>query len=201
MPRTAEQNEALRSESRERIIDHALALFAEHGYEYTSVRMIAQAAGIAQGLLYNYFASKEALLQAIFERSMADVRRSFTAAEAGAPGEQIERLVRASFAIVRANLPFWRISYAVRAQPAVLAGLGGALPAWIASIRQTVERYARQAGAPNPAVAGAILFALIDGAAQHYALEPDSYPLDAVQEEIVAHYRHLAEHWRIRSTP
>ncbi len=196
MPRTAKQNEALRAESRSRILAAALRLFAEHGYEQTSVRMIAQAADVAQGLLYNYFAGKEALLRAIFEQSMADVRASFAAAEAAAPGERVERLVRASFAIVRENLPFWRLSYGVRAQPAVLAGLGDALPAWLAAIRATVERYVRDAGAPDPRVEGEILFALIDGVAQHYALEPATYPLEALETVIVTRYRRLVAEWR-----
>lgn len=197
MPRTAKQNEALRAESRGRILAQALRLFAEHGYEQTSVRMIAQAAGVAQGLLYNYFESKEALLRAIFEQSMAQVQASFAAAEAAAPGEQIERLVRASLAIVRDNLLFWRLSYGVRGQPAVLAGLGGALQGWLAAIRATVERYVREAGAPKPALEAEVLFALIDGVAQHYALEPQTYPLDAVEEAVVAHYRRLAKGWRV----
>jgi AcrR family transcriptional regulator len=196
LPRTAEQNEALRAESQGRILAAALRLFAERGYAQTSIRAIAQEAGIAQGLLYNYFAGKEALLRAIFEQSMADVRASFAAAEAAAPGQQIERLVRASFAIVRHNLPFWQLSYGVRAQPAVLAGLGDALPSWLATIRDTVERYVRDAGAPNPEVEGEILFALIDGATQHYALQPHTYPLGAVEEAIVAHYQLVAAAWR-----
>jgi AcrR family transcriptional regulator len=196
MPRTTKQNEALRAGSQSRILAAALRLFAEHGYAQTSVRMIAQEAGVAQGLLYNYFAGKEALLRAIFAQSMADVRASFAAAEAAAPGERVERLVRASFAIVRESLPFWRLSYGVRAQPAVLAGLGDALPSWLATIRDTVERYVRDAGAPDPRVEGEILFALIDGVAQHYALQPTTYPLEALETAIVGRYRQLVVAWR-----
>ncbi len=50
------------------LIDTALALFAEHGIEATRVSDIAQTAGVAQGLLYHYFPSKDALLAAIIER-------------------------------------------------------------------------------------------------------------------------------------
>lgn len=54
MPRTAEQLEHIRQESRERILSSALRLFARHGYAATSVRMIAREAGASLGLLYNY---------------------------------------------------------------------------------------------------------------------------------------------------
>ena len=49
MPRTEQQNQALRDQSRANILRHALTLFAHHGYEQTTVRMIARAAGVAQG--------------------------------------------------------------------------------------------------------------------------------------------------------
>jgi AcrR family transcriptional regulator len=53
---------------RNQLIDTALALFAAQGIEATRVSDIAQMAGVAQGLLYHYFPSKDALLAAIIER-------------------------------------------------------------------------------------------------------------------------------------
>ena len=53
---------------RNQLIDTALDLFSERGVEATRVSDIAQAAGVAQGLLYHYFPSKDALLAAIIER-------------------------------------------------------------------------------------------------------------------------------------
>lgn len=187
-PRTAEQNEQIRASTRGRILQHALALFAEHGYERTSVRMIAEAAGISQGLLYNYFDNKQSLLHAIFEASVADVRASFALADAAPPAERLERLVRGSFEILRRNMAFWRLSYGVRMQPAVLEGLGGELHEWTAAIRGTLHGYLRDAGVPQPEIEAAALFALIDGISQHYVLDPDRYPLDAVIELVVARY-------------
>lgn len=53
---------------RTQLIDTALALFAERGIEATRVSDIAEAAGVAQGLLYHYFRSKDELLAAIIAR-------------------------------------------------------------------------------------------------------------------------------------
>ncbi|HZC05111.1 MAG TPA: TetR/AcrR family transcriptional regulator [Ktedonobacterales bacterium] len=55
-------------ERRNQLIDVALELFGQRGIEATRVSDIAQAAGVAQGLLYHYFPSKDALLSAIVER-------------------------------------------------------------------------------------------------------------------------------------
>jgi AcrR family transcriptional regulator len=188
-PRSVEQNEVVRAESRRRIIESALALFAEHGYEKTSIKMIAQHAGISQGLMYNYFAGKDELLKEIFAQSIADVRESFARAEAtGDPSDRVVRLIRASFAVVQDNMAFWRLSYGVRTQSSVLALLGDDLLNWIAEIRRTLERYLQAAGHPQPALEAALLFALIDGVAQHYVLDPETYPLAEISERIVAMY-------------
>jgi AcrR family transcriptional regulator len=188
VPRRAEQNEALRDASRARIIAHALALFAAQGYEQTTVKQIAQSAGMAQGLLYNYFAGKEALLRAIFEQSMVDVGESFVAAAEAAPGTRVEALLRSSFTIIRRNLAFWQLGYSVRTQPGVLASLGPAMAEWTSSILRTLEETLRAEGTPDAATQAAVLFALIDGIAQHYALDPEHYPLDLVAEAAIGLY-------------
>ena len=50
------------------IIDAAEHLFYSVGYDETSVSDIVKAVGVAQGTFYNYFASKEAVLEALVQR-------------------------------------------------------------------------------------------------------------------------------------
>lgn len=50
------------------ILDTAMRLFYEKGYEKTSITDIAKAIGIAQGLCYRYFPSKEALFDSAIEQ-------------------------------------------------------------------------------------------------------------------------------------
>ena len=52
--------------TRQRILDTALQLFATKGYEETSMRDIAAAAGCSLGLTYRYFASKEDLVLELY---------------------------------------------------------------------------------------------------------------------------------------
>lgn len=47
---------------REQVLAAALTLFCEHGYAATSTRRIAEAAGVTEGLIFHYFATKEVLL-------------------------------------------------------------------------------------------------------------------------------------------
>nr|MBC8450793.1 TetR/AcrR family transcriptional regulator [bacterium] len=52
---------------RGRIINAAARLFGEKGYHRTTTSEIADAAGVAAGTIYIYFASKEMLIVAVFE--------------------------------------------------------------------------------------------------------------------------------------
>lgn len=55
--------------TRAAIVDAALRLFQRHGYEGTTMREIARAAGVSLGNAYYYFESKEHLIQAFYERT------------------------------------------------------------------------------------------------------------------------------------
>ncbi|WP_218022230.1 TetR family transcriptional regulator [Nocardia amamiensis] len=46
------------SETRQRLLDAAVRLFAERGYDEVAVADIAEAAGVAHGLLYHHFGNK-----------------------------------------------------------------------------------------------------------------------------------------------
>jgi AcrR family transcriptional regulator len=54
--------------SRERVLEAALRLFAEKGYEATTMRDVAREAGASLGLAYRYFASKEEFALALYMR-------------------------------------------------------------------------------------------------------------------------------------
>lgn len=56
-------------QTRAHILETALQLFRERGYEETTMRAIAEAAGVAVGNAYYYFRSKEHLIQAFYERT------------------------------------------------------------------------------------------------------------------------------------
>jgi AcrR family transcriptional regulator len=71
MPRTKAQNEEIRNKTRKLIIDSSLKLFANKGFHGTSISDIAKAAGISKGLAYNYFESKQKIVEAIFEEAIS----------------------------------------------------------------------------------------------------------------------------------
>jgi len=69
-------------ETRQHVLDTALALFRRRGFARTTMRDIADAAGLSLGAAYHYFPSKEALVMAYYEwmqaehEGLAEARRS-----------------------------------------------------------------------------------------------------------------------------
>ena len=61
--------------TRQRILEAARQLFAAKGFEASTTRDIADAAGIASGTLFNYFAAKEVILSSLAVEALARARR------------------------------------------------------------------------------------------------------------------------------
>jgi AcrR family transcriptional regulator len=69
-PRSASVNEELRRRSRERLLQAAVELVSERGYEATTLGDIADRAGSARGLVSYYFPGKRRLVQSAVHRLM-----------------------------------------------------------------------------------------------------------------------------------
>lgn len=65
----------LEERRRAQIIESAVTVFVRHGYEATTMADIAQHAGIGQGTLYRYVASKRELLDLVFDYSVEELVR------------------------------------------------------------------------------------------------------------------------------
>lgn len=68
--------------ARQRILDHAARLFAEKGYETSSLAELAERMGLTKPALYNYFASKQELYDAIILATLSGLAETVTAAVA-----------------------------------------------------------------------------------------------------------------------
>jgi AcrR family transcriptional regulator len=68
-------------DKRRLILDAAVRVFARNGYHTSRVADIAEEAGVAHGLLYHYFRSKEELLETIFRETWRDVLDAVRAVE------------------------------------------------------------------------------------------------------------------------
>jgi len=72
--------------TREKILDTAVGLFRERGFDETTMRKVAAQAGVALGLTYHYFPSKEAVVMAYYDRVQGEHRRVVEETVLAVPG-------------------------------------------------------------------------------------------------------------------
>ncbi len=68
-------------EKRRQILDAAVRVFARDGYHTSRVGDVAEEAGVAHGLLYHYFGSKEEVLETVFRENWRELLERFRAVE------------------------------------------------------------------------------------------------------------------------
>ena len=81
-------------EKRKQLLAAAVRVFARTGYHDCRVGDITEEAGVAHGLLYHYFTSKEEVLEAVFRDAWTEVLDAFRAVEASdeEPREQLSHI-------------------------------------------------------------------------------------------------------------
>ena len=116
-------------ERRERILDAALEVFAERGYQEASVAAIAHTAGITPAVIYDHFSSKAELHVTLLESQAEALLSSVGAAVARAPDDPAERLragVDAFFAFVEQHgFAWWLLFRDPPTDPAIAGAYGG----------------------------------------------------------------------------
>jgi AcrR family transcriptional regulator len=86
------------AQTRERLLDAALKLFVEKGYEATTMRDIAAATESSLGLTYRYFASKDELVLALYARLAAEVEQEARGLPPAPLAERFERATQLKLA-------------------------------------------------------------------------------------------------------
>ena len=86
-------------QTRQRIVEQALALFEQRGYAETTLRDIADAAGVSIGLAYRYFRRKEELVLVLYTQLSEEVARRAKLPE-GSVGMRWAALERTRFKVL-----------------------------------------------------------------------------------------------------
>ncbi len=83
-----------------RILEAALELFRQEGFDTATMRDIAQKAGVATGAAYYYYPSKDAIVMEFYQRSCAEMQPKIAAALEQVPGleNRMRELIRVKLA-------------------------------------------------------------------------------------------------------
>ena len=107
-------------ETRRRILDAALELFREKGFEQTTMRDIAERASMALGAAYYYFDSKEKLVFAYYQSSLEEMQEYIgRPAIQEVPGlkERLQLVLDHKFRLMKPYRSFLGVLFRVAADP------------------------------------------------------------------------------------
>jgi AcrR family transcriptional regulator len=188
-PRTEEQFEVIRQEKRQLIMDTALELFAATGYENTTINLIAKKAGISKGLLYNYFTSKEELMEAILNKGIDDMLAVFDPNKDGIlDNMEMEFFITQTFRMIKENRKMWKLYTAISFQPSVYKTIEKRTKELYEPMVRMMTNYFKDNRFENPQIETFMFSALMDGIALDYLMAHDIYPIDDMIKELINRY-------------
>jgi AcrR family transcriptional regulator len=133
------------------LLDHAAALFAARGFEGASVRDIVGPVGMLPGSLYAHFASKDALLLAVYGEGVRRIEQAVRAAIAGEtePWTRLEAACRAHLGALLQQSAYAQVVIRVRPDQAPR------VRTQLVALRDGYEQIFRELVARLPLAAGA----------------------------------------------
>lgn len=103
------------TDKKESILNSALALFADEGYNAVSTNKIARAAGVSEGLIFRHFGSKQGLLDALIEMTEEKMSQLFgPILFEENPKKALHMAIEMPFSIPEQEYPFWRLQYMLK---------------------------------------------------------------------------------------
>lgn len=186
MPRTPEQNQAIRQQRKRQIMDTALRLFAENTYETTSIQQIANETGISKGLIYNYFSSKQQLMQEILYYGFQELFEFLDPKKDGILTEkEFIQFIEKSFATIQENISFWKFYMSLLMQPNIMENIDHSLWNEIDRLLEMLTVYYRSRGIKNPEAMAGLAGAILDGVTFDYILYPEKFPIEEIKELVI----------------
>lgn len=194
-PRSPEQFAHLREERRQEILMAALRLFADQGFEATSISQIARETGMSKGLLYNYFASKQQLLEEMVNVVFQKIGSSFQEILSYSGGQGFEgggtilaKILTLNCRLIEEDTNFFklyaRIGIQLYEKMALPRRLYEVEDAW----NRTIAHMLQDLGQSHERIEVALFHATLDGVNLHYLFHFEKYPLQEAYNRIWHRY-------------
>jgi AcrR family transcriptional regulator len=123
-------------ERREQLLDVGRSLFAQKGYDATSIEEIAARAGVSKPVVYEHFGGKEGLYAVVVDREMSNLLARLTdALGTGHPRQLVERSALALLTYIEEQTDGFRIL----SRDSPVAGAGGTFSSLLNDIASQVE--------------------------------------------------------------
>jgi len=184
-PRTKAQFSEIRQKSRENIEKIALELFALKGYHATSISQIAEKAQISKGLLYNYYKSKEHLLNTVIMKIYDEIMQIVQMSENRPAEKQIEQMIVKTIDHLKKNITLWKLYLFLVHQSDVHKKLSELYEKMRDDYLNYVVKLFKEMGSNNPTMEALMLGTMFDGIGLNYVTAPEGYPLDEMSNYMI----------------
>ena len=188
-PRTKQQFEKIRKTSKDKILAVALELFAQNGYQGTSIAQIAKKAKISKGLMYNYFKNKEKLLEAIVLEGFSKIMElDYGLSKSDKPADKLKSLIDETLNNLSDNLQYWQLYTALLVQPRVQKKFGKKFYQFRKYFISSMAEIFRLLDSSNPELDSFLLGTQFDGLALNFIAAPDDFPMEEIKQALYAQY-------------
>lgn len=173
-PKTLQQQEEIRQKSKKKIADAALFLFAQKGYYSTTISDIANHAKVSKGLMYNYFKSKEELLDEIVGKMLEIPLSSENVfGKINDPREALEMIVEKIEKETADNLYHWKLQTTLFLQPGIMEKYSQKLDEVTKYMEGEIHHLFEKAGSQNPKLDTALFLSGIEGIQLFHIYKPN----------------------------
>lgn len=180
------------SNKKNKVIEVATKLFAEKGFENTSMANICLEANVSKGLVYHHFKSKESILIEIFTsvtNKMIEMNSKSKSSQE--PKLQLVQLIETIFSQLEHDKLFFQLNLNIMFQPSTRQILKEQIEKRAAILFNSVTNIFDQISTKKSTILSYMFIAEIDGIALNYLSVFDEYPLDMMKEELINKYKHF----------
>jgi len=186
MPKSPEQFDDIRKQKKQLIMDTALELFAENGFHATSISQIAAKAKISKGLTYNYFGSKNEILDKIMTQGFNEIYDNLDINHDGVLIEdEFKYFIHENFRLVRENLHYWKLFFSLLLQPKVSVAFADRYQEKAGPIFEMLFQFIVSSGSKEPEKDLMAVTAMIEGAFLYMVAAPDVFPVEKLEEAVI----------------
>ena len=167
---------------KEQIINTAISLFANEGYETTSIQKLAATAGVAQGLLYRHFKNKEDLLLHLSGIGIAQVQQTLLPYldEENSFSKAFKEHIRLTCGYLATNRDLWKVIHNARLNHALATAAEADSMVQELVLKPIISKL-KQSGYSDADMYAWYIFSLVDGMTSLYLAHPELYPLKQIE--------------------
>lgn len=188
-PKSKDQFEEAREKSKENILNSALKLFSKRGFYNTSIRQIATQANISNGLMYNYFKSKEDLLVEIVNKSFTLMNSVIINDKELNANEKIEETINKTFDLIQNKKKLLRMMLQIGLQAEKFEFVNKMIAKKYDEEIEILADSFQKIGIVNNKIEASIFLATLDGIMLQYMIMKNEIPFNEMRNAMIEKYK------------